>query len=341
LVEGKEMTDEQTISETNINEVVDITLGGKKNVILDGTILTSLMSCPCLADYRFNHNFMSIHGKSNSLECGSIAHKVLEVYHKNIIAGFNRPLAIQSGMAAGEMYIKGCQYCAGFVPSTENKKPPCGHQRDEYPGVRNTPVESTTSPSRTGWKWVLETMDQYFNFYKNDHWVPLEAEVTKGEVLYEDDEIRIMWKAKFDLIADTNQGIFPIDTKTMKQRRDTVSMNNQFIGQCILMKTRKVFINKIGWQTSLKPEEKFVRPPVNYSAPRLIEWQSEILPYYAKLLLMYAETGHFPRNFTHCEGKYGNCAFLGVCEADPSMREEELKLNFMVGPSWDITNDED
>ena len=341
MVEGKEMTDEQTISETNINEVVDITLGGKKNVILDGTILTSLMSCPCLADYRFNHNFMSIHGKSNSLECGSIAHKVLEVYHKNIIAGFNRPLAIQSGMAAGEMYIKGCQYCAGFVPSTENKKPPCGHQRDEYPGVRNTPVESTTSPSRTGWKWVLETMDQYFNFYKNDHWVPLEAEVTKGEVLYEDDEIRIMWKAKFDLIADTNQGIFPIDTKTMKQRRDTVSMNNQFIGQCILMKTRKVFINKIGWQTSLKPEEKFVRPPVNYSAPRLIEWQSEILPYYAKLLLMYAETGHFPRNFTHCEGKYGNCAFLGVCEADPSMGEEELKLNFMVGPSWDITNDED
>lgn len=335
------MSDEATINETSIQEVIDITLGGKKNVILDATILTSLMACPCLADYRFNHNFMSIHGKSNSLECGSIAHKVLEVYHKNIIAGFNRPLAIQNGMAAGEMYIKGCQYCTGFKPSQEFPKPPCGHQIDEYPGVRNTPVESTTTPSRTGWKWVLETMEQYFNYYKNDHWVPLEAEVTKGEVLYEDDEIRIMWKAKFDLIADTNQGIFPIDTKTMKQRRDTVSMNNQFIGQCILMKTRKVFINKIGWQTSLKPEEKFVRPPVNYSAPRLIEWQSEILPYYAKLLLMYAETGHFPRNFTHCEGKYGNCAFLGVCEADPAMREEELKLNFVVGPSWDISNDED
>ncbi|MGH2575766.1 MAG: hypothetical protein ACRDFC_08730, partial [Ignavibacteria bacterium] len=102
-----------------------------------------------------------------------------------------------------------------------------------------------------------------------------------------------------------------------------------------------VFINKIGWQTSLKPEEKFLRPPVNYSTPRLIEWQSEILPYYAKLLLMYAETGHFPPNFTHCEGKYGNCAFLNVCESDPAMREEEIKLHFVKGPIWDITNDED
>jgi len=335
------MTDEASIGETPISEIVDIPFGGKKNVIMDSQILTALMACPRLADFRFNHNFVSIDGKSNSLECGSIAHKVTEVYNRNIIAGFSRQLAIQSGMAAGEMYIAGCQYCTGFKPTSEMRKPECGHQIDEYPGVRNTPPESSTSPSRTGWKWVLETMEQYFDFYKNDHWVPLEAEVVKGKVLYEDDEIRILWKAKFDLLADTNQGIFPIDTKTMKQRRDTNSMNNQFIGQCLLAGTRKMFINKIGWQTSLKPEEKFLRPPINYSAPRLIEWQSEILPYYGKLLLMYAETGHFPPNFTHCEGKYGNCAYLGVCESDPAMREEELKLHFMVGPTWDITNDEE
>lgn len=329
--------DESTITETDIQSAVEIVAGGKKNVILDSQLLTTLMSCPRLADFRFNCNFISIGGKSNSLECGSIAHKVLEIYHKNLINGLSKQQSIEHGMAAGMMYITGCKYCSGFTPSTEQRKPECGHQIDEYPGVRNTPPESTTTPSRTGWKWVMETMEQYFNFYKNDHWVPLEAEVVKGEVLYEDDEIRIMWKAKFDLISDTNQGIFPIDTKTMKQRRDTVSMNNQFIGQCILMKTRKVFINKVGWQTSLKPEEKFIRPPVNYSAPRLIEWQSTILPYYGKLLLMYAETGYFPPNFTNCEGKYGNCAFLKVCESDPSMREEEIKQNFVVGTPWDIT----
>src|SRR5687768_7010568 len=149
------MTDEATIGETPIQEIVDIPLGGKKNVILDATILTSLMACPRLADFRFNHNLMSISGKSNSLECGSIAHKVLEVYFKNIIAGFNRPLSIQNGMAAGEMYIQGCRYCTGYTPTPEQPKPECGHQINEYPGVMNTPVENTTAPKRTGWKYVL------------------------------------------------------------------------------------------------------------------------------------------------------------------------------------------
>ena len=169
----------------------------------------------------------------------------------------------------------------------------------------------------------------------------MEVETVKGEVLYQDDEIRVLWKAKLDLVVDTNQGILPMDHKTMKQRRDNLSLNNQFTGQCLIMKTQKVMINKIGFQTSLKPEEKFIRKPVNYSVPRLIEWQSETLPYYAKLLLMYAETGYWPRNLTHCEGKYGNCAFVKVCEADPGERENTIRQLFVVGPEWNPTNDED
>lgn len=334
-------TDERTITETNIEEIVDIT-AEKKNVILDATILTSLMGCPRLADFRFNHHFQSINGKSNSLECGSIAHMFLEYYNRAVIHGVKREQAIQLGFAAAETYIRGCTGCTGFIPTEEIPKPPCGHKINEFPGVKNTPRDSQTTPHKiTGWQHVLDTMDQYMTFYRNDHWVPLEVEIVKGEVLYEDDEIRIMWKAKLDLVADTNQGIFPVDHKTMSQRRDTNSMNNQFMGQCLIQKTHRVMINKIGWQTSLKPEEKFTRPPVNYSTPRLMEWQTETLPYYAKLLLMYAETGHFPPNLTHCEGKYGNCAFIKVCESDPPMREEVIKQLFVVGPEWNPTNDED
>jgi hypothetical protein len=169
----------------------------------------------------------------------------------------------------------------------------------------------------------------------------LETEIVKGKVLYEDDEIRVLWKAKLDLVSDTNQGIYPVDHKTMKQRRETISLNNQFKGQCLIQGTRGVFINKVGFQTSLKPEEKFERKIIPYSEPRLLEWQSETLPYYAKLLLMYVESGHFPPNFTHCENKYGNCAFLKVCESDPAMRETEIKKLFMVGPEWNPTNEYD
>jgi hypothetical protein len=332
--------DESTIGD--IREIVDIPLGGKKNVILDSQVLTTIMSCPCLGDFRFNLNLQSIDGKSNSLECGSIAHVFMEYFYRGIIHGFKREQAVQLGFTAAETYIRGCADCTDFVPSTEILKPTCGHKANEFPGVKNTPRESVITPyPRIGWQWVLDTCDQYQQYYRNDHWVPLEVEVVKGKVLYEDDEIRILWKAKLDLVTDTNQGIFPEDHKTMKQRRDNISLNNQFIGQCLVMGTQKMVINKIGFQTTLKPEEKFTRTMMGYSVPRLLEWQGEILPFYAKLLLMYAETGHWPRNFTHCEGKYGNCAFVKVCEADPIMREDVIKQMFIVGPAWNPTNDEE
>ena len=213
----------------------------------------------------------------------------------------------------------------------------CGHQVDEFQGVKNTPAES--EKSIIGWKFVLKTCEQYIDFYKNDHWVPLEVEIVKGEVLYEDDSLRVLWKAKFDLISDTNQDIIPIDHKTMRQRRDKITLNNQFIGQCLLMKSRKLVINKIGFQTTLEPKERFVREIMNISADRLIEWQSEILPYYAYKLLNYTEENHWPPNYTHCENIYGKCAFVNVCEADRGMRGEELRLNFKIGSRWDPQND--
>lgn len=348
---GDRKMDERTINETPIDDVV-VMESGKKNVILDATLLSSLMACPRLTDFRFNLNFTSVDGKSNSLECGSIVHVYMEYFNKALIAGMKRDDAFGFGITAAELYIKGCPNCTDFVPHNVYdddipkllKKPKCGHKINEFPGVKNTPQEPDRNNPRDrykmGWSWVLDTCDQYHRFWRNDHWIPLEAEVVKGEILYEDDEVRVLWKAKLDLIADTNQGIYPIDHKTMKQNREGTTMNNQFIGQCHMMKTRGMFINKIGFQATLKPEERFTRKMMNYSESRLLEWQSSILPYYAKLLMMYSETGYFPPNLTHCESKYGNCAFVKVCEADTTMREETIKQLFIVGPDWNPTNEE-
>lgn len=317
---------------------MDIIPAPKKNIVLDASMLSELMSCARKLDLRYNNNLISMNGKSNSLEVGSLIHVIFEAYYRHLINGFKKDIAVSSALAMGEIYIAGCNNCIQMSQGADGVF--CkDHKDDPWLGLKNTPVESDTR--YVGWKNAMGTAEEYFLFWKNDFWVPLEVEVVKARVLYEDDEIRVIWKAKLDVVFDTNQGIFPCDHKTSKQRRDTLTLNNQFMGQCIIEDTRGVFVNKVGFQKTLKPEEKFTRVKLNYSADRLIEWQSEILPYYAYQYLNFHETGYWPPNFTHCESKYGNCIFCQVCEADRGMREETVKMHFIKGPDWNPSNPED
>jgi PD-(D/E)XK nuclease superfamily protein len=268
------------------------------------------MSCARLTDFRFNHNLASIEGKSNSIEVGSLVHHVLEIYYKLKIENKLSNLdCISQAIESGRKY---------------------------YSELQNVPLDD--QQYQTGLNRALEVCNEYFEYYRNDHWTPLSVEQVKGKVIYEDNDLRVLWKAKIDLEVDTNQGIYPVDHKTMKQRRDTVSLNNQFMGQCIVMDTRSTIINKIGFQTSLKPSEKFMRVVVSYTKDRLEEWCNEIVPFYANLYLQYAEMNNWPPNFTHCENKYGVCQFKDVCEADRTMREEVIRMNFKVIDKWDVQN---
>jgi len=250
-----------------------------------------------------------------------------------MIKGFPRQTSIGNAMAAGMMYVTGCEGCASAIESPTS----CGHPPGEFPGVTNTPELSAKWD--VGWRFALDTCEQYFKHYINDALIPLAAEEVRGEVLFEDDEIRILWKAKFDLIVDTNQvGIVSMDHKTFKQRRDKSTLSNQFAGQCALLKSRNVIVNKIGLQTTLKIEERLTREIISFSADRLLEWQGEILPYWAYQYVQYAESGYWPPDYAHCDTMFGPCVFKSVCEADRGMREENLRNDFMIGPVWDPTN---
>lgn len=344
-------------NEHHIEVIGPTILVPKKNVVFDATVLTAVMNCPRFADLRFNHNLVSISGKSNSLECGSIVHKYLEVYYKCRIGGMKLDEAAAVGYAAAQLYIAGCRHCTDFVPTHHSDEltredkvhicddrciisPICKHPVNEYPGVKNTPPEPPADKAwQIGWRYVLDTIEQYHAFWRNDSWVPLEVEVVKSKVLYEDDDLRILWKAKLDWVVDTDKGIVAVDHKSMKQNRNVTKLNNQFMGQNLIMGTRTMFLNKVGFQKTLPAEKKFIRAGVSYDADALLEWQSQTLPFYARMLLAYTEMEYFPPNFTNCQSKFGDCSFLGGCESNREMRVQWLKENFIVGPEWNPSNE--
>jgi hypothetical protein len=262
-----------------------------------------------MTDYTFNRDLQANGGKSISLEMGSIVHTYLETKYKSLKNGIKKAEAIAYGMTAALAYSK-------------NKEE-----------VNNSTSEDIAL--------ALDTCIQYENHYKNDSWETQAVEEVRSKEIYEDDKLRIIWKAKFDWIVNVPNQMsnLAVDHKTMKQRRDSLNLNNQFTGQVLLTGNRLMFVNKIGFQKSLKLEERFTRAPINYTAARLEEWSKEIVPYWAYKLVEYAENKYWPANYTHCENKYGFCRFKEVCESNPNMREEVIRINFYKGKKWDIGND--
>lgn len=297
---------------------------------MDSQLLTALQTCPRYASYRFNELLIPKEGRSNAIECGSLVHTFLEFYYKALIAGAAKNDAIDTGYAAFNEYL---------LPYHPDNK----YVKDiEHEGVQNVPHGEDVkdgSHVNIGTAWLEQTIDEYLEFYASDNFTPLHVEFVKGAEIYVDDEIAITWKAKFDLIGDFNDGIMPTDHKTSKQRSTTSDMNNQFMGQCVLTNTRRMMVNKIGFQKSLPPHEKFERVIINYSADRLHEWATEIVPHYARMLVAYNEAENFPPQFTSCKNQYGWCQYKSICDSDRNVRDTNKMIWFKKGKVWDINND--
>lgn len=294
---------------------------------MDSQMLTTLMACPLLFDRTFNQDLISVQGKAPALETGSLVHTIAEFYGKALINGANRNNAIDIGFEAGKEYCKPFNELNKYIKDTE------------HAGIVNVPKESDDGRI-VSIKDVFDTMIQYFDYWKNDTNTILEVEVVKKRIIYEDSDIKILWNGKMDAVIDTPMSIMAKDIKTMKQKRDTVSMNNQFIGYCHLVGSRFVMIDKIGFQKTLKPAERFIKQPIPYSLARLEEWRTETLPFWANMYVAFMEAKNFPMNLTHCENKYGRCRFYDVCETDANIREEVMMTQFKKGKKWDVKNED-
>lgn len=286
--------------------MVDILIPhNRQNVIFDSQILSTLMGCERLTNFRFNMHLIGKNGaRPNFLTKGLLIHKMLEIYYKSRMAGLERKQCIIASVVEGEKFaIAECQT-----------------------------LDADTI------QHVFAVMRLYYDYYFNEFWTPIHVEKVLSKIVYEDDEVRVMWKAKLDLFVDTNQYMAPVDHKSFTRSGDTLSLNNQFMGQCLVTETNRAVVDKIGLhlldtKSPIELNKRFLRPVLYYSDDRLRE-QRQIIGYYAKYWLSLVANQYYPPRYTHCD-KWSGCMFKSVCEQDRFLREEELQRFFEIGEPWD------
>lgn len=301
-----------------------ITPKNRTRVVLDATTLNAYLVCEEFLNLRHNHNLVPLSGPGDNLEKGLMMHHILETYYLAKREHLNRETANQLAMATGMLYTTGCEQCI--------KNECLIHKNNPYKGLQSIKIDDA--------HYVIHTFQQYEEFWKNDSWRTLDVEYVVGAVIYEDDEISLLWKAKCDWLVETDEAFgVSVDHKTASRREDVNSLDNQFIGQCVVTKQTKMFRNVIGFQSSLKPNEKFTREAVNYTKDRMAEWILEMASY-AYDIVALQESGRYRHKFTSCKRKYGDCIFRRICEGNPSDRQRLIEAQFRIADRvWDISND--
>lgn len=285
------------------NETIEIQ--SKKlqaNVIIDSSVMNTFEKCPTLMKYQYIDNLRLKGVKSKALEKGDLFHVGAKYYYR----------AKKENKDWSECVKIGTAKILRYAPtlSLEAKE-----------------IED-----------VSTTFLSYCEFYRFEKWTILEVERPFRIVIYEDNELRIIFQGKIDLIVDTGQMICPVDHKTESRRSEPIALSEQFLGYTYASKSSGLIVNKVGFQASLKAEEKYYRKLLSYDDDILNEWRDEFV-FKVRELINYAEIDFFPHRYTSCQDKYGICIFHDVCKTPQVARDGKLKQLFEVGEPWDPFKD--
>lgn len=180
----------------------------------------------------------------------------------------------------------------------------------------------------------VETFKQYAEYWQNDGWDNILAvEEVGSKILYEDDEVIILYEVKMDLVLKLQNTILPVDHKTTKSHRDPNELANQFKGYCWFMGVNNMMVNEIGFQRTYEPSKKFLRHVLSYPQDLIDEWREQAI-YWILQADAHERMNHFPPNYTSCD-KYSGCDYKLVCSSDRSVRDRKLRTHFSE-QTWDV-----
>lgn len=281
---------------------------------IDSQILNMMQLCARKAQYSFIYNLQP-HEKEEALEKGDLMHKMLEVYYSmKLDAGANRGSAI-------------------WMELREQGIHPIGDAIGRAIEAGLYFASSMSIPSEVS-EEVIDQFRAYTEYYQHDEWHPLAVEEVGSKIIYEANDTRIVYNFKMDLVAEKGRIVAPFDHKTGSRRQEPSSMSNQFIGYCYGLGVDNIIVNKIGFQKTLKPAERFQRYVLTISQDRIKEWLDNAV-YWTLQYAKFVEDNYFPMNLTSCD-KYSGCIFRRICETDPDNRGWKLERDFKTVEEWDV-----
>lgn len=261
----------------------------------------------CEARYNYRHNILiGKPGKPQQMERGSLIHLGNEIYYQGLKDG------------------KGYQDSVNASLSKMREA-----------GVISTDLDSDIINR------CIDVMEEYYDYWRiaDQRFEIKEVEQPFMFLLFENDDVRIYLTGKIDLVTSDNQyENEPMDHKSYDRTYEVGRMNNQFKCYAVATNSNYLTVNKIGFQKTLKPHEKFIRTKLTFDPLYLEEWKQNVIATLMNSYLSCVTDNVWPMNETSCEKFNRRCEFYDICDSS-GLPAKNWKINsdYIKVEPWDVT----
>lgn len=295
--------------------IIEHPQGQKATIILDMSAFDLFNLCA--ARYNMGMNLRRHppgYQKAKALDLGGVFHEGAEVYYK--------------GLAAGQQF---------------NDRMNEAVKRIQY--ITSDPELSSLEPEES--EGLIRVISENLEFWRHEdeQLEILAVEESFAYVLYEDDYVRIIISGKIDLLVNkpafAGSGSYtnlPIDHKTYSRDFPVRRLTNQFQNYAYACDSQFLVVNRVGFQKSLKPHEKYKRVPLSYDKEIFDQWKANTTKIILDQYLPCVASGEWPMNFTSCDKFNRICEYLEICDTpEVSNKIWKLENNYVIGDPWDVT----
>lgn len=182
----------------------------------------------------------------------------------------------------------------------------------------------------------IAVFHEYTSWYQDrDNFEIVAVEETLSKVLYEDDDIVILYEGTQDMVIRQQGVIIPFDHKSEAYRFPVSLLSNQFMGYSVLTDEPRIIRNAVGFQEKKPVEEKFYRTMYTYSQLQLEWWKRETIKKGLRIIKSYRDND-WPAHFSACDSMHRKgCPYKPVCTEDVRLWPEILERDYVFQPLYD------